>query len=70
VRRALLDNSEGLPAYLERVLVVLETLREQIAQAGTETRLDPFASVCRTLAGDPSADVIAQPRSNASGATR
>jgi transposase len=36
VRRALLDDPEGLPAHLERILVVLETLREQIAQADTE----------------------------------
>ena len=39
VRRALLDDPEGLPAHLERVLVVLETLREQIAQADTELKL-------------------------------
>ena len=38
VRRALLDDPEGLPAHLERVLVVLETLREQIAQADTELK--------------------------------
>src|SRR4051812_16103542 len=29
VRRALLDDPEGLPAHLERLLVVLETLRVQ-----------------------------------------
>jgi transposase len=39
VRRALLDDPEGLPAHLERILVVLETLREQIAQADTELRV-------------------------------
>ena len=38
VRRALLDDPEGLPAHLERVLVVLETLREQIAQADAELK--------------------------------
>jgi transposase len=37
-RRALLDDSEGLPADLERVLVVLETLREQIALADAELK--------------------------------
>lgn len=37
-RRALLDDSEGLPADLERVLVVLETLREQIARADAELK--------------------------------
>ena len=39
VRRALLDDPEGLPAHLERVLVVLETLREQIAQADAELKV-------------------------------
>jgi transposase len=39
VRRALLDDPEGLPAHLERILVVLETLREQIAQADTELKV-------------------------------
>jgi transposase len=39
VRQALLDDPEGLPAHLERVLVVLETLREQIAQADTELKI-------------------------------
>jgi transposase len=38
VRRALLDDPEGLPAHLERVLVVLETLRGQIAEADAELR--------------------------------
>ena len=38
VRRALLDDPEGLPAHLERMLVVFETLREQIAQADTELK--------------------------------
>ena len=38
VRRALLESPEGLPAHLERVLVVLETLREQIALAGAELK--------------------------------
>jgi transposase len=38
VRRALLDDAEGLPAHLERVLVVLETLREQIARADAELK--------------------------------
>jgi transposase len=39
VRQALLDDPEGLPAHLERVLVVLETLREQIAQADLELKV-------------------------------
>jgi transposase len=38
VRRALLDDPEGLPAHLERILIVLETLREQIAQADSELK--------------------------------
>ncbi len=38
VRRALLDDPEGLPAHLERVLVVLDTLREQIALADAELK--------------------------------
>ena len=38
VRRALLEDAEGLPAHLEHVLVVLETLREQIALADAELR--------------------------------
>jgi transposase len=45
VRRALLDDSEGLPAHLERVLVVLETLREQIAQADVELKVLARADV-------------------------
>ena len=45
VRRALLDDPEGLPAHLERVLVVLETLREQIAQADTELKILARADV-------------------------
>jgi transposase len=38
VRRALVDDSEGLPAHLERLLVVLETLRAQIAEADAELK--------------------------------
>jgi transposase len=38
VRRALLDDAEGLPAHLERVLVVLDTRREQIALADAELK--------------------------------
>lgn len=38
VRRALLADAEGLPAHLERVLVVLDTLREQIALADAELK--------------------------------
>jgi transposase len=38
VRQALLADAEGLPAHLERVLVVLETLREQIALADGELK--------------------------------
>jgi len=38
VRRALLADGEGLPAHLDRVLIVLETLREQIALADDELR--------------------------------
>src|SRR5450759_635100 len=45
VRRALLDDPEGLPAHLERILVVLETLRAQIAQADTELRVLARADV-------------------------
>jgi transposase len=45
VRRALLDDPEGLPAHLERVLVVLETLREQIVQADTELKVLARADV-------------------------
>lgn len=38
VRRALLADPEGLPAHLEHVLVVLDTLREQIAAADAELK--------------------------------
>lgn len=38
VRQALLDDPEGLPAHLERVLVALETVSQQIAEADTELR--------------------------------
>jgi transposase len=38
VRRTLLADSEGLPAHLDRVLVVLETLRDQIAAADAELK--------------------------------
>jgi transposase len=38
VRRALVDDAEGLPAHLERLLVVLETLRTQIAEADAELK--------------------------------
>lgn len=38
VRQALLADVEGLPAHLERTLVVLETLREQIAEADAELK--------------------------------
>jgi transposase len=38
VRRTLLADPEGLPAHLERILVVLETLREQIAAADAELK--------------------------------
>jgi transposase len=38
VRQALLTDAEGLPAHLERVLVVLETLREQIDAADAELK--------------------------------
>ena len=38
VRQALLVDLEGLPAHLERVLVVLETLRTQIAAADAELK--------------------------------
>jgi transposase len=38
VRQALLVDPEGLPAHLERVLVVLETLRTQIAAADAELK--------------------------------
>jgi transposase len=38
VRQALLVDPEGLPAHLERVLVVLEMLRAQIASADGELK--------------------------------
>jgi transposase len=38
VRQALLTDAEGLPAHLERVLVVLETLCEQITEADRELK--------------------------------
>ena len=45
VRQALLDDPEGLPAHLERSLVVLETLRAQIAQADLELKVLARADV-------------------------
>ena len=39
VRQALLEDPEGLPAHLERVLVALETVSAQIAEADTELRV-------------------------------
>lgn len=39
VRQALLDDAEGLPAHLERVLVALETVSQQIAAADAELRM-------------------------------
>jgi transposase len=39
VRQALLDDPEGLPAHVERVLAVLETVSQQIADADAELRL-------------------------------
>jgi transposase len=38
VRRALLEDPEGLPAHLDRLLVVLETLSAQIADADKELK--------------------------------
>jgi transposase len=38
-RQALLADAEGLPAHLDWVLVVLETLREQIALADAELKM-------------------------------
>ena len=38
VRQALLDDPEVVPAHLERVLVALETVSEQIAEADAELR--------------------------------
>ena len=39
VRQALLKDPEGLPAHLERVLVALEAVRQQIVEADTELRM-------------------------------
>lgn len=39
VREALLEDHEGLPAHVERVLIVLETVSQQIADADAELRL-------------------------------
>jgi transposase len=39
VRQALLEDPEGLPAHLERVLVALEAVSQQIAEADTELRI-------------------------------
>ena len=39
VRQALLEDAEGLPAHLERVLAVLDAVSEQIAEADVELRL-------------------------------
>lgn len=44
-RQALLADAEGLPAHLDRVLVVLETLREQIALADAELKMLARADV-------------------------
>ncbi|HMF92697.1 MAG TPA: transposase [Vicinamibacterales bacterium] len=56
VRRTLLADSEGLPAHLERLLVVLETLSAQIASADAElTELaEKDERMCRlmTVPGD------------------
>ena len=38
VRTALLEDADGLPAHLERVLLALETISAQIADADTELR--------------------------------
>src|SRR5438552_1871290 len=38
VRRTLLQDAEGLPAHLDRLLVALETLSEQIAGADAELK--------------------------------
>jgi transposase len=38
VRRTLLADPEGLPAHLDRVLVVLDALREEIAEADAELK--------------------------------
>ncbi len=45
VRRALIDDPEGLPAHLERLLVVLEALRAQIAEADVELKVLARADV-------------------------
>jgi transposase len=39
VRTALLEDSDGLPAHLERVLLALETISTQIADADAELRV-------------------------------
>jgi hypothetical protein len=39
MRQALLDDPEGLPAHLERVLVALETVSQQIGEADVELRI-------------------------------
>ena len=39
VRTALLEDPDGLPAHLERVLLALETISAQIADADTELRV-------------------------------
>jgi transposase len=39
VRHALLEDAEGLPAHVERILIVLETVSQQIAEADAELRL-------------------------------
>jgi len=39
VRQALLEDPEGLPAHLERVLVALEAVSQQIVEADTELRM-------------------------------
>jgi transposase len=44
-RQALLADPEGLPDHLERILVVLETLREQIALADAELKMLARADV-------------------------
>lgn len=55
VRKTLLDDPGGLPAHLERVLVVLETVSEQIADADTElhtlARADERMSRLMTVPG-------------------
>jgi transposase len=54
VREAAMKRSEGLPQYIERLLVVIESLHEQIAQADEE--LEQLAAedpVCRRLMSVP-----------------